>query len=139
VTAAGFSDTINLGSIILAAIAALGVIIGVFYGVRYKVSYEAASSAAEELRKSLADEKERYREEKEIAAAALVNVEEKHTQAILVLQEALDAARATISRLEQLPDVAQLMKWADDHETRAQERHAQTALVLSAIADKLAA
>jgi hypothetical protein len=137
VIAAGFSDTITLGSIIISAVAAAAVIVGVFYGVRYKVSYEAASSAAEELRKSLADEKDRSKEEKEIAAAAIVELQTKHEKIQSSLQDALSSAQQTISRLESLPDMAQLVRLLDQHEVRAQERHEATAAVLPALADRI--
>lgn len=123
---AAYANTITLGALLISALAALAVVIGIFYGVRYKVSYEAASAAAEELRKSLADEKDRTAAEKAESA-----------ETIAALRKSLEAAQQTISRLESLPDMAQLVKLLDKHEVRAQERHEATTSVLRALTERL--
>lgn len=120
------TSTVTLGAVIISALAALAVVVGVFYGVRYKVSYEAASAAADELRKSLADERERVAAEKAEASESMA-----------ALRKSLEAAQQTISRLESLPDMAQLVKLLDKHEVRAQERHEATTSVLRALTERL--
>lgn len=132
-----FTETVTLGSVVLGALASIALLVGVFYGTRYKVSYLAASAAAEELRKSLADEKERGREEKETAAAALLATQEKYDAVVAQLRDSLTAAQKTIAQLEQMPDMASLVRLLDQHETRAQERHEATTEVLRALADSV--
>lgn len=119
-----FADTVTLGAAILGLAAALATIVGILYGVRYKVAYEAEAAAARALRESLGDERARS--------------ERAETQS-LALRNDLTKASERITKLEQLPDFAALVRLLDRHEQRAQERHESTTEVLSEIARSLSA
>lgn len=119
-----FTDTITLGAVIIAAVGGIAVIFGTIYGTKYKVGYEAASAAAEELRASLADERDRVQRLEAALAAS---------------RQQLSAAQEQIARLESLPDLAHIVGLLDRHETRAQERHEATTAVLQALTDRITA
>lgn len=118
----GFQNTVTLGSAVLGIMGAVAVIVGLIYGVRYKVAYEAASAAADELRKAIADERDRVGRLEGIIAQT---------------REQLTSAQTTISRLEQLPNLAAIVALIDKHEVRAQERHEATTEVLTALTARI--
>lgn len=117
-----FQNTVTLGSAALGIIGTLAVVVGIVYGVRYKVAYEAASAAADELRKSIADERDRVGRLEGVIAQT---------------REQLTSAQTTIARLEQLPDLAAIVGLLDKHEIRAQERHEATTEVLTALTARI--
>ena len=117
-----FTDTVTLGAAVLASVGVLATLVGILYGVRYKVAYEAASAAAQELRLTLADEKDHVRRLDDVLTAT---------------RGQLEIAQKTINRLESMPNLAALAELLDKHEVRAQERHEATSRVLAALAHRI--
>lgn len=117
-----FTDAVSVAAVVVSILGTVAALVGVVYGTRYKVGYEAAAAAAKTLRESLADERDR--------------VTRQETQ-LRLANEQVTAAQTTIARLESLPDFGHVVTLLESYDVRAQERHDQAVVLLSALTDRV--
>jgi hypothetical protein len=101
-------NALTISTSVLGFLLAVSALVGVIYGARYKVNYESAHALAETRGEALDDERERVKQLE---------------QRIVEMSAEGDGLRATIARLESLPDLSRLVQILDQHEQRALERH----------------
>lgn len=140
-----FRDSVNLGSVILAAVVGIPGIIGLFYGAKWKAAADVAEETgriAEQGREAYRRAAERLGAEKDQANAqmAVLEAKVKHMESFPFGDQVADLVAKTLDRLDSLgaertrAAAAQLAKQHEEiearmissfdlHEQRAQERH----------------
>jgi hypothetical protein len=107
-----YTNTVNLGAILLGVLLSLAGLAVLAYGARWKSAFTVASTQAEELRKALLDERESRR-----------GAEERSRD----LLEIITGLKTENERLAQLPNLERVLKLM--HETAAsQDKIAQQRL-----------
>lgn len=138
---AAFTETINLGTVILGALIAFATVIGLAYGVRYRTAYEAANGRANQLHEWLNEALAREQR--------LVTMVDEQRATIDDLQKLpnLDAIVDAMNRQNEIHtrDAREFLERGIDkvggmfrqHEQRALERHEGIVAALAAIAATL--
>jgi DNA-binding transcriptional regulator YbjK len=143
-----FQDSISLGTLLVMLVLGVAGVIGLVYGGRYRIAYEAASAAAKELREALRDAHDRLDEAlRELGDAKeviqryeqLPNMERIVT---LMTEQAERQDNRFSARLEESERRADIrageavkgvVASLEQHEIRADQRHAKTIGALAEI------
>lgn len=102
----GFDNVITTGQLLLGILLAIAALIGVFYGAKFKVAYEAADALAEARGEAIADAKKR---------------EDDLQSALATSKEANAQLRATVEKLEALPNLQRLVEVMTENALRTEE------------------
>lgn len=115
---ATYTNTLSLGTTILATILALGTLVGVLYGAKWKSRWDQAQATIDLYAKNAAGQENRANLAIDTATQS---ADRAATEKDTLLHQLVDT-REEIGRLRALPDLAGLVELAQTHDKRAQER-----------------
>lgn len=130
---ATYTNTLSLGTTIVASLLAFGTLVGILYGAKWKSRWDQAQATIKLYAENAAGHEDRAN----LALQTAKDLAEKSAAEKDTLLRQLADASGEIGKLKSLPDVAELVKIANAHEDRAQARHDASLVVLQAISDKL--
>lgn len=120
--AVSFQNSVTTGSLVITAILAAGTVVGAIFGVKWKATAQAAAATIELWQDN--------------AAGLKLRADNLQAEKELLIRDASEL-RATVARLEALPNFQALVTILEHHETAAESRAKRTVEVLERIETQL--
>lgn len=138
---AAFTETINLGTVILGALIAFATVVGIAYGVRYRTAYEAANGRANQLHEWLNEALDREKRLHAMVGEQRMTIEElqklPNLASIVEAMHRQENRHATEARKFLEHGLSHVGGLFHEHEQQALERHEGIVTVLAGIAATL--